>query len=216
MAFPILEGVQLLNAARGLLHDLKGAGRSNAANKAVTISSNDFASLLKAAQSASSSNSATKETTATSGRFTNLPANLAARLEEEIAKFKEEVTSLFEQLPIDNLPELVLGTDSDGNVTVMNDHPDKEQIDALFKAHPALSDAFSRLAVNASMVRTYAVSFPFTVGYLRDPQGAVMDAGASLSGANSPQNFRLTIGPSGVFTSFAASTTDDSDSETTA
>ncbi|MCC6695311.1 MAG: hypothetical protein IT365_06750 [Candidatus Hydrogenedentes bacterium] len=210
MAFPILEGVQLLHAARGLLHELKGIGKSNPANKAVTIGSNDFASLLKAAQAASSSDSATKETTAVAGdRFTNLPTNLAARLEEEIAKFREELTSLFEQLPIDNLPELVLGTDSEGNVTVMNDHPDKEQIDALFKAHPMLSNAFSRLAVNASLVRTYAVQFPFAVGYLRDPQGAVMDVGASLSGANSPQNFRLTIGPSGVLTSFEGSSTTD-------
>jgi hypothetical protein len=216
MAFPILEGVQLLQAARGLLHEIKGiggGGKAKVASNAVTVSSSEFAKLLEAARSGKAGAISTKqdEGTAgvTSGRFTNLPANLAARLEEEIAAFREELTSLFDELPIDNLPELVLTSDAEGNVVVANDHPDADMIEALFKAHPMLANAFHRLSVNASLVRTAAVQFPAGLGYMRDPQGTTMAIGESLSGANSPRNFQLTIGPNGVLTSFTASTTSD-------
>jgi len=215
MAFPILEGVQLLHAARGLLHEIRGiggGGRAKAANNSVSMSSSAFAKLLEAAQNGNAGAISTKQDDGTSGvssdRFTNLPGNLATRLEEEIAAFRQELTSLFGELPIDNMPELVLTSDSEGNVVVANDHPDKDMIEALFKAHPALANAFQRLSVNASLVRTAAVQFPASLGYLRDPQGATIAIGESLSGANTPRNFQLTIGPSGVFTSFAASTTE--------
>ncbi len=224
MAFPILEGVQLLHAARGLLHEFKGigaGGRAKAANKAVTIDSTAFAKLLEAAQKGNGAAAMTKQTDGTtsvsSDRFSNLPPKLAAKLEEDIAAFRQELTGLLNQLPVDKVPELVLTTDSSGNVVVANDHPNKDMIEALFKAHPALANAFQRLSVEASMVRTAAVQFPAGLGYLRDPQGTLMAVGESLSGSNSPQNFQLTIGPNGVSTSFSDTTsTADSNSTTTA
>ncbi|MCL4692936.1 MAG: hypothetical protein KJ060_10565 [Candidatus Hydrogenedentes bacterium] len=223
MAFPILEGVQLLHAARGLLHEIKGiggGGKAKAPNNAVTMTSTSFAKLLEAAQQGNTKAIATKQDEGTDGvssdRFSNLPTNLAARLEEEIAAFREELSALFDELPIDDLPELVLTSDAEGNVVVANDHPDAEMIEALFKAHPMLANAFHRLSVNASLVRTAAVQFPASLGYLRDPQGTTMAIGESLSGANSPRNFQLTIGPNGVFTSFGSTTTDTSGDSTTA
>lgn len=216
MAFPILEGVQLLHAARGLLHEIKGiggGGKAKAPNNAVTMTSANFAKLLEAAQQGNTKAIATKQDEGANGvstdRFSNLPTNLAAKLEEEIAAFREELSALFDELPIDNLPELVLASDADGNVVVANDHPDAEMIEALFKAHPVLANAFQRLSVNASLVRTAAVQFPASLGYLRDPQGTTMAIGESLAGANSPRNFQLTIGPNGVFTSFGSSTAAD-------
>ncbi|GMV92146.1 MAG: hypothetical protein AMXMBFR82_19240 [Candidatus Hydrogenedentota bacterium] len=223
MAFPILEGVQLLHAARGLLHEIKGiggGGKAKAPNNSVTMTSGAFAKLLEAAQQGNTKAVATKQDEGMDGvssdRFTNLPTNLAARLEEEIAAFREELSALFDELPIDNLPELVLASDANGDVVVANDHPDAEMIEALFKAHPMLANAFHRLSVNASLVRTAAVQFPASLGYLRDPQGATMAIGESLSGANSPRNFQLTIGPNGVFTSFGSTTTDTSGETATA
>jgi hypothetical protein len=221
MAFPILEGVQLLHAAKGLLHEIKGigaGGKAKAPNNAVTMSSTGFAKLLEAAQNGNANAVATKQDEGVngvpSGRFTHLPANFAARLEEEIAAFREELSALFDELPIDDMPELVLTSDAEGNVVVANDHPDADMIEALFKAHPMMANAFHRLSVNASLVRTAAVQFPASLGYLRDPQGTTMAIGESLSGANSPRNFQLTIGPTGVFTSFASSATTGTSGET--
>ncbi|MCC6155815.1 MAG: hypothetical protein IT367_18755, partial [Candidatus Hydrogenedentes bacterium] len=138
MALPIMEGLQLFNAARGLIQEIRGKGGANKAQttqKTVQIPESAFAQLLRAqlksqqapavvfAQKADDSSTTTATST---GPVRTRIQELISQYEAELSQLREQIGSAFENNLIDTAHELDLTMDASGNVTVANDHPDKE------------------------------------------------------------------------------------------
>ncbi len=218
MVIPIMEGLQLFNAARGLIQDIRGKGGANKAQttqKTAQIPQSQFAQMLRAqlqaqqvakAVAAAKADDAGTTTTATTGPVRTRIQELISQYEAELSQLREQIGSAFENNLIDTAHELDLAMDANGNVTVSNDHPDKEQIDALFAAHPMLRYGFARLASNASMIETSLDTFPPGLRNLGNPAQTVTDFGTLLTGQNAPSQFHLVVGPEGLRTYFGAAT----------
>ena len=215
MGFPILEGLQLVNGVRSLWQEIKSGrdtARANTLTSSNAMSSADFASLL-AAQLKANANTATtpKAFNVQERPLQTAISTLNTGFQAKLAQFREQLGNIFTNAGITGLNELDLTTDSEGHVVVANDHPQKDRIEALFKAHPALELMFQRLSAQASLTRTALDQFPMG-GYLLDPQGAVATYGQLLSGANSPQQFHLVIGPNGISTHFGEQASSEAES----
>jgi hypothetical protein len=213
MAFPILQGIQLFNAARGLLHDIRGIRPAARAESAIPPNSPAFANILNAQLKLASTPAMTgvtpaPKTTAT-GPFADRIGQLIGQYEESLAAIREQLGSFFSDFMVDDFQEIDLGFDGDGNVVVANDHPDADRIEALFAAHPILRLAFQRLSVNASMIETGLDLFPVPLRFPGQPQTAVNQYATLLSGTNSPSQFHLVIGSDGISTYFGDSGSGD-------
>lgn len=227
MAFPILEGIQLFNAARGLISELRGNRSSAAYNpqaKTVEIPESAFAQLLRAQMQSQAAprvafvqKDATETGTQTSstGPVRDRISALIAQFEAELAELREELGGAFATSLLDTSQELDLTLDADGNVTVANDHPDAETIEAVFMGRPMLRYAFARLASTASMIESGLDTFPAGLRYLGNPQDAVNEFGSLLTGANAPSQFHLVIGPEGIRTYFGSESTETAAGATT-
>ncbi|MBX7259039.1 MAG: hypothetical protein K1Y02_21935 [Candidatus Hydrogenedentes bacterium] len=205
MAFPILEGLQLVNGVRSLWHEIKSGrdtAKTNALNASNSMSSANFAALL-AAQLKANANTASmaKSFNVQDRPLQTALSTMSDNFQAKLTQFREALGNIFSNAGITGLNELDLTTDSNGHVVVASDHPQKDRIEALFEAHPALELMFQRLSAQASLTRTALDQFPLG-GYLLDPQGAVQNYGQLLSGTNSPQQFHLVIGPNGISTYF--------------
>ena len=221
MIVPIMEGIQLFNAARGLIQEIRGKGHSAPAQttqKSTPAAQSEFAQLLKAQLQAQQTPSITvvqkaADTTSTgttsTGPVRTRIQELISQYEAELADFKAQVGGAFANDLIDTAHELDLTMDADGNVTVANDHPDKEQIDSLFAAHPMLRYGFARLASSASMVETSLDMFPPGLRNFGNPAQSVTDFGSMLTGQNAPSQFHFTLGPDGIRTYFGSDTSSD-------
>jgi hypothetical protein len=85
----------------------------------------------------------------------------------EMILFSEELGNVFREAGIRVPPDLVLGNDLREGIRVINDHPDKEKIEALFRDQPHLRDRFTQISSQAGMVRTSAHENRFRREYLR-------------------------------------------------
>lgn len=216
MAFPIVEGIGLINAARGLIHELRSGGskaNSAASPQTVEIPASTFARLLagqlKATPSAAAAQRpaglvSTPKAETSSGPIQGRLDELVAQFEEALAEFRAQVSELFANNLIDEAHEIDLSIDSNGNVTVGGSHPNAEQINAMFAAHPMLRYAFNRLAATASTIETSLDTFPTQLRNIGNPQAAVTQYASLLSGQNAPSNFHLVIGPEGIRTYFGS------------
>jgi hypothetical protein len=226
MVVPILEGIQLFNAARGLIQEIRGKGHSSPAQTSqntAQIPQTAFAQMLRAqlqaqqtaaAASAQKADTTTPTTPAATGPVRTRIQELISQYETELAQLREQVGSAFENNLIDTTHELDLTLDAEGNVTVANDHPDKEQIDALFQAHPMLRYGFARVASNASMIETSLDTFPPGLRNLGNPAQTVTDFGTLLTGANAPSQFHLVLGPEGIRSYFGTDTATETETGT--
>ena len=216
MMIPLMEGIQLFNAARGLIQEVRGKGNANPAQttqKTVQIPESAFAQLLKAqlhsqqtpaVQLVQKAADTGATATASQGPVRDKVQELIAQYESELADLRAQIGGAFSNSLIDTAHELDLTLDADGNVTVANDHPDKATIDSLFAAHPMLRYGFARLASSASMIETSLDTFPPGLRNLGNPAQAVTDFGSLLTGENAPSQFHLVMGPDGIRTYFGS------------
>lgn len=223
MPIPIIEGIQLFNAARGLIQEIRGKGQSTpvqTTQKTVQIPESAFARLLRAQLKSQQTPAVifapkagdTSTTAATStGPVKTRIEELIAQYESELAQLREQIGSAFENSLIDTAHELDLTLGADGSVTVANDHPNQAQIDSLFAAHPMLRYAFARLASSASMIETSLDTFPPGLRNFGNPAQAVTDFGTMLTGQNAPSQFHLVLGPDGIRTYFGTDTSTGTD-----
>ncbi|MDZ4859181.1 MAG: hypothetical protein SGI88_09350 [Candidatus Hydrogenedentes bacterium] len=216
MPIPIMEGIQLFNAARGLIQEIRGkshAAKAQSPAKTGQIPNTAFAELLRAQLQNKAATQLAVAPKAGESTSTGMPPvgpirgrinELIAQFEAELAGLREQIGGAFSNSMIDTTHELDLTMDANGNVTVANDHPDAENIEALFMAHPMLRYGFARLASSASMIETGLDTFPTGMRYFGNPQTAVNQFGTLLSGQNAPSQFHLTLGPEGIRTYFGS------------
>jgi len=83
----------------------------------------------------------------------------------EVASFAAEVGKKFRDEGIRTSPEPMLAVGSDGQVTVVNNQPDRMQIERLFANDAELTRRFSTLAAAAETVQTADKQQEFTEQY---------------------------------------------------
>jgi len=72
----------------------------------------------------------------------------------EVASFAAEVGKKFRETGIRTSPEPMLAVGSDGQVTVVNHHPDSQAIERLFASDAELTQRFTSLSATAETVQT--------------------------------------------------------------
>ena len=94
-----------------------------------------------------------------------------------------KVDRLFAQNGIDTSQEVRLQVAGDGQVIVTNDHPQKAQIEALFKQDPELRNDFAKFSCLTSAAAAGREASAFQAAYARDPYSAVSRFSSLFSGA---------------------------------
>jgi hypothetical protein len=96
-----------------------------------------------------------------------------ASLEQSEADLQSNIQNLFAKNGIDTSKKVDLQIGSDGQVIVANDHPQKAQIEQLFKDNPKLRDEFAKYSAQSSLFQAAQESIAFQKAYARDPAAAV-------------------------------------------
>jgi hypothetical protein len=99
--------------------------------------------------------------------------NLQEAADQAFAKVQSKLNKLFKQYGIDTSKEIKLQVGSDGQVIVANDHPQKKQIEQLFKDDPTLRDDFVKFSVLSETIAASQESLAFQEAYAKDPVAAV-------------------------------------------
>ena len=120
-------------------------------------------------------------------------------MSSEVASFAAEVGKKFRDEGIRTSPEPMLAVGSDGQVTVVNNQPDRMQIERLFANDAELTRRFSTLAAAAETVQTADKQQEFTEQYqalASDPeaQKALLAEQANSAGS---LRFHLVLTPHG-------------------
>jgi len=80
---------------------------------------------------------------------------------------------LFSDNNIDMSKEIRLGTDSNGRVIVINNHPDKAKIEKIFEERGDLSNIFRKISSLDGLVKRSNVFSAFQQAYSKNPKAAV-------------------------------------------
>lgn len=108
----------------------------------------------------------------------------------------------FAEAGIDVSQPITLTRDSDGNVTVVGDNPDKDAIEQIFADSPALAEAFNTLADNSSLAKSYTGSQ--TASLVRaNGYSAYLQQLTDSSGSDASSSFYLSLLGSDSTTYFA-------------
>ena len=121
---------------------------------------------------------------------------LESALESKRDKLKGDVRALFQENGISSWPAVQLTTDAEGSVRVKGDHPQKDEIEALFEANPELANDFRGVSGLASTVDAAREHEAFAALYQDDPEAAVAKYGHLFDGVDSEKEFVLTVGAS--------------------
>jgi hypothetical protein len=184
--------------ARELLEALRGHG-GHAASNTVALRTEDRATAnqpdptdLAAADPFGFGSDGSISTDTISQRSERLTDELSARFD-----------ALFAEQGIDTNGQIELRADNFGRIRVVGDHPDTEQIEALFADSFELGQGFARLSSAQSLLRAEQQYKAFAAAYADDPRGAVVRY-AHLFSATAPEpDFRLQYAEGEWTTQFA-------------
>ncbi|MFW5499903.1 MULTISPECIES: hypothetical protein [unclassified Maridesulfovibrio] len=119
--------------------------------------------------------------------------DLKTGLETSTEKFQDDVNVLFLQNDISTDPPVELTTDSSGNVRVMGDHPQKDEIEQLFQDNPDLANDFRGVSSLNSLVEAGEEYLEFAKAYEKKPYEAVAKYSHIFSGMDI-EEFSMIIG----------------------
>lgn len=122
------------------------------------------------------------------------PANGSIRLDDlrqyyadQQESLESRIRSLLNDEGIDVPPEIRLQVGADGSVVVAGDHPDRQQIEELFRENPRLRNQFVEVASLGEQIRAVDETLAFQKAYAENPQAAVEAFSHLFSGKERPQ-----------------------------
>jgi hypothetical protein len=127
--------------------------------------------------------------------------NIRSAVAEEFSAFKSAFGNYLRERGIDRTPSFTLTSDGEGKVRVRGEHPQKEEIEAIFTEHPELRDQFAKVSAMSSLVRAADEGLKFRKAYAQDPQEAV-NRYAYLFNDNRSVHFNMTISEDDMEVSF--------------
>ncbi len=115
------------------------------------------------------------------------------------AAFHEKIGTFLREQGIDTSTPLELGTNGQGRLIVLNNHPQKAQIESLLAEKPELAMQFNHVSALASLMRAAQEAMAFQQSYALDPRSAVETYRDLLEGERSGSfAFRLEGGEYGL------------------
>jgi hypothetical protein len=93
--------------------------------------------------------------------------------DEAFAGVKAKLDKLFKENGIDTSKEIKLQVGADGNVIVASDHPQKAEIEQLFKDNPDLRDEYVKFTALSELAAAACEAVAFQAAYAKDPQAAI-------------------------------------------
>ena len=129
-------------------------------------------------------------------------------LAEDTARFAADVRKKFSDARIQVPPNPILGSDFHGHVRVVNQHPDKDKIEQLFKDNPELQQQYAKISAFSSLFRASEHYTQFAAEYDRlknDPTAQRALVEAEIARNKAP--FYLTITDVGAEPFFGISST---------
>lgn len=93
--------------------------------------------------------------------------------QEKSAQFQAEVNNRLLAAGVGITQPLDLTTDASGNVKVVGDHPQKDQIEAMFADDPELANQFRQISATGSLIKACEAHSEFAADYAVDPKAAV-------------------------------------------
>jgi hypothetical protein len=137
----------------------------------------DLLDLSPEAQAAADALGNSSTNTGASLLSTLLGANtidgMQASADDAFASVQSKLRTLFQENGIDSSQEIKLQVGSDGNVIVANDHPQKAEIEQLFKDDPSLRDEYVKFTAMSELAASAREAIAFQAAYANDPTAAV-------------------------------------------
>lgn len=115
------------------------------------------------------------------------PEDVREYYADQQQSLNSRIQSLLKSSGIDVPPEIRLQVGGDGSVVVANDHPDREQIEELFRENPRLRNQFVEVAALGEQIRAMDEAVVFQKAYAENPQAAVEAFSHLSSGKERPQ-----------------------------
>lgn len=103
----------------------------------------------------------------------NTVDDMQASADQAFASVQSKLRKLFQEKGIDSSQEIKLQVGSDGSVIVANDHPQKTEIEQLFKDDPSLRDAYVKFTAMSELAAAAREGMAFQAAYAKDPRAAV-------------------------------------------
>ncbi len=127
-------------------------------------------------------------------------------LTHDMAGFSVDIGNVFRNAGVHVPPDPVLSNDYDGNVVVVNDHPDKTTIERLFKDNPELQQRYAKISAGASLLRAGKHYTEFVRQYQRmEGDLAAQSALVGTEIMRNKERFFLVISEAGVMPLFGIS-----------
>lgn len=104
----------------------------------------------------------------------------------------DRIRQLFESAGIDTSKEIRLKMAGDGSIVVSGDHPQKAEIERLFRENPDLRNQFAEVSAMGDFLHSAQQSLEFQRAYAKDPKAAVAAFAQLFSNSRKPQ-FNLVV-----------------------
>lgn len=129
-------------------------------------------------------------------------------LAHDTASFAEDVGKKFREAGVRVPPNPILGSDYEGSVRVVSEHPDKDKIEKIFKDNPDLQQRYAKISVASGLIRATEHHRQFASEYQRlknNPTAQRALVEAEIARNQAP--FYLTVTAEGAETFFGLSRT---------
>jgi hypothetical protein len=121
---------------------------------------------------------------------------------EQSAKLNTRIKEAFKEAGIDTSKQIRLQTGSDGSVVVANEHPQRAEIEQIFKDDPELRNQFVQVDAMSSFVHSGIEALAFQRAYAKDPEAAVEKYSYLFDDSSRPQ-FGLLVKGNDISVEFA-------------
>lgn len=127
--------------------------------------------------------------------------DIRANYHEARDQFYSRLSGIFAEHGIDTNEQIRLQTGYDGSVVVVSDHPQRQEIEQIFRDNRELRDQFVRLDTQASFLRAADEATEFQRAYWDDPVKA-LERFSHLFDRSSPPQYTLVMQAGEFLTEF--------------
>lgn len=126
--------------------------------------------------------------------------DIRAQTKIDFAEFKDKLSNLLEEYGIERDPPFNLMGNGAGGVNVIGEHPQKTEIEQIFKDHPEMQEDYNRISANSSFLRACDEAVKFQKAYAQNPQEAVRRFAYLFS--NNQPSFIMQVSSDNIMGSF--------------
>ncbi len=148
-----------------------------------SASSSDVLDLSEAAMAVADALNAVKTGSSSDSSSDTTIEQAQSTIDESLTTIQSKLKSAFQSAGIDTSEEIDLQIDSDGNVVVSNDNPQKAKIEKLFANNSDLKNAFAEYVGYSQIAESTIQNAAYQVAYAKNPKTAIQQYASLLNGS---------------------------------